>query len=671
MLLSASVILSAVTVPHAMAATDPVTAVAPSAEAFGKLPALTSMTLSPDGKHMAAIVSPDGKVARIAVWEVSALNVAPTQLALDPRVSLVSVSFVKDGVLAVETRQLFGVAGEDTHLFQTLFTDLKGSKWSTGLPRAEKSIDADYKEIDIIVNQPRIVSTLPLDPDNILIQDSDGAVYKSNPLTGKYLKVAQIGQRETLAYFDQKGVLRAKVGIELNAEPPATVQFILNPETRRMEEHFRAPLRERDFPSVVGLTPDPNIVLVQARRDKDNTVVYNYDIKNKAFVDIAFEHPLFDAGSVLIAPESLEPIVFYYEGERPTAYYVNENLESLMKGIAQALGVKSELIDWTTLNGGKKVKFRVTDGPDVNLVDISNNRATAIISLEGSAQPATYYLYQEGQPLVSLGSARPDLDTTLLGDGYLTQFTARDGRPIPAFVYRPNETRYGTGPYPTIILPHGGPWARDYNDSIDPWVQYFVARGYLVAKPQFRGSAGWGLSQLAAGDNRWGLEMSDDMDDVALGLVAQGLANKDRLAIHGYSFGGYSAMAAVVRPNQIYQCAMSGAGPASPSSMKYETGMNRVLEHRQRPFVDGLDARSAARSASIPILIYHGDRDTNVRPAESEIFHGALRGAGKTTERVVFKDMGHGSVTWSPENMIDLLKLLEVYVTTKCGPDGL
>lgn len=669
LLLSAG--LLAVAAPLTWAASDPKTAVPPSAEAFGRLPALTSVSLSPDGKHMAAIVSPDGKIARIAVWSVDGLDKAPQQIALDPRVALMSVSFVKDGVLAVQTRQLFGVAGEDTHLFQTLFTDLKGSKWNTGLPRAEKSIGDDYKDIDVINNQPRIVSTLPLDPENILIEDSDGAVYKSNPLTGKYLKVSQIGQRETMAYFDQKGVLRAKVAIELNAEPPSTVQWILNPETGKMEEHFRAALKDRDFPSVIGLTPDPNIVLVQARRNKDHTVIYNYDIKNKAFLDVAFEHPLFDAQTAWIDPETLEPISFFYEGDRSTAYYVSDKLDSLMQGVAQALGVKTELIDWTTLDGGKKVKLRVPDGPDVSLVDVSNDRKTAIVSLEGSAQATSYYLYREGQALLPLGNANPDLDTTLLGDGQLTQFKARDGRPIPAFVFKPNEARYGKGPYPTIIVPHGGPWARDYNDSIDPWAQYFVARGYLVAKPQYRGSEGWGLSQLAAGDNKWGLEMSDDMDDVALGLVEQGLADRNRLAMHGYSFGGYSAMAAIVRPKPIYQCAISGAGPYSPAEMRYETGMSRVLYYRQRPFVGGLDAKSEIRNASIPILIYHGDRDTNVRPLESEIFHNALKGAGKTTERIVFKDMGHGWVTWAPEHHIGVLKMLDTYITTKCKPGGL
>ena len=92
------------------------------------------------------------------------------------------------------------------------------------------------------------------------------------------------------------------------------------------------------------------------------------------------------------------------------------------------------------------------------------------------------------------------------------------------------------------------------------WVQYFASRGYAVIEPQFRGSTGWGQKLWRAGDREWGQKMQDDLDDAVKWLIAQHVADPKRVAIFGYSYGGYAALAASIRPNGLYQCAISGAG---------------------------------------------------------------------------------------------------------------
>ena len=243
---------------------------------------------------------------------------------------------------------------------------------------------------------------------------------------------------------------------------------------------------------------------------------------------------------------------------------------------------------------------------------------------------------------------------------------------IPAFLTLPNPSIYGKGPYPSIVLPHGGPWARDdLGWDFSGWTQYFAARGYVVLQPQFRGSDGWGQKLWRAGDKEWGQKMQDDNDDAAKWLIAQGIAAPDRIAMHGFSYGGYSAMASIVRPNGLYQCAMAGAGVADLAIIK--SGIltdSRWGKEFQEPTIDGLDPLRHASEASIPILLYHGDFDHTVDISHSEKYAAALKGAGKDVTFVKIPGLSH-SAGDTPELMVKVLTTLEDYLKTKCGPGGL
>lgn len=653
------------------AAAQPAGQTAPSAEDFGRLPAISSVTISPDGRHIAAITSQDGKTAAITVWDTQDFS-KPVGIGSDPRVSFMSVAFVKDNRLLVRTRQLLDYGNYRGFLFKNVFTDLTGSKWFSGAP--DERSHAQDSDVARMMQSAEIVSLLSTDAENILAMGDGGAIYKANLVTGKFALQERVGDQDGDLIYDNSGQLRAKSRINFTDGNLYISQMLRHPDTGEFNEHFRAYAKDRELPKIASLTKDPNIVLIAARRGKDHTGLYNYDIRAKAFKDAAFEHPLFDVSSnVLKGSEVGEIVAFTYMADRPIQYYLDDKLDAAMQAIGKALGVKSRDMTWTDLATGKPVKFSLPDGANLSLIDFSKDYSSLVVNLSGPAQPDTYFLYRAGKGLQPLGQSRPWLKTALFAAGELQQFKARDGRPIPAFVYKPNAQVFGPGPYPTLIIPHGGPWSRDYLewDVITPWAQYFVARGYAVAMPQYRGSEGWGMAQWTAGDSKWGEAMSDDMDDVALGMVAQGVADRKRLCMHGYSFGGYSAMAAIVRPNPIYQCAISGAGPYSPRSMQNETGDSRFGREFQRPFVGGLDAKANVDKASIPILIYHGDRDTNVKPEESKAFYDALIGAHKTARRVVFKDMGHEADKWSPEHVVQLLNMIDNYLSSECKPGGL
>jgi dipeptidyl aminopeptidase/acylaminoacyl peptidase len=263
------------------------------------------------------------------------------------------------------------------------------------------------------------------------------------------------------------------------------------------------------------------------------------------------------------------------------------------------------------------------------------------------------------------------VDPSALGQTKLVQYKARDGLVIPAFLTTPPASA-GAGPHPAIIVPHGGPWSRDEMGwDVTGWTQYFAARGYVVLQPQFRGSRGWGQKLWRAGDAEWGQKMQDDLDDGAKWMIEQRLAAPDRIAVHGYSYGGYAAYAAAVRPNGLYQCTIAGAGVAEPANFERDTYDDPLLREFQSPTIKGLSAMKEVSKIDIPLFIYHGDRDQIVPYKETIDMVGKLKGAGRNYKLLELPDMGHTYNTWSPENAKIVLSTVENWLKNDCGPGGL
>ena len=165
--------------------------------------------------------------------------------------------------------------------------------------------------------------------------------------------------------------------------------------------------------------------------------------------------------------------------------------------------------------------------------------------------------------------------------------------------------------------------------------------------------------------------MQDDKDDGVQYLIAQGIADPNRVAMHGYSYGGYAAMVAAVRPNGLYQCAIAGAGPSSLDLIRRQVYSNPIGRHYQGQFLNGMSPIDHISDVSIPVFLYTGDRDTRVRPNESEAFASALRGADKQVTISILPDMEHTLNTWTPANTANMLTAVENYLRTECGPGGL
>lgn len=648
----------------------------PPATAWAREAAMASVTLSPDGRHMAAIVSPDGVQRAIAIWDTANLAADPYLIGSDDRTEFLSVQFVKNDRLFVTTQQLsnynpFSGTVEQTYRYRTQLIDLEGEPMR--LPGFEGLEDAQATYI----GYGTLISTLPNHETDILIQEPGGLggdVYRYNTRTGQASRV----ERGSDEYFglqaDLNGDIRARQSVNLAGANTTFTIWLRHPDTNAWEEHFEWSVSNREPVSVVGFTNDPNIVLIQSTRGTDHAAIYEYDIRNRQMGEAAFAHPLFDASDVIQSRDPAtygEILGFTYQGERGQTYWTEPRLEQAMTTLRAAMGITMEPVNWVDISTGQRRRFQVGDGADISINSWSNDLSMMIVEKSGPRTPPEYYLVQNGRARL-LGRAYPEIDQNALGDTRLIQYAARDGLMVPAFLTTPNPTIFGDGPYPTIVTPHGGPWARDSLDW-DPtgWTQYFASRGYAVLQPQYRGSDGWGQRLWRAGDNEWGGRMQDDKDDGVQYLIAEGIADPNRVAMHGYSYGGYAAMVAAVRPNGLYQCAIAGAGPSSLDLIRRQVYSNPIGRHYQGQFLNGMSPIDHISDVSIPVFLYTGDRDTRVRPNESEAFASALRGADKQVTISILPDMEHTLNTWTPANTANMLTAVENYLRTECGPGGL
>ena len=641
---------------------------APPATAWGREAAIASVDISDDGEHVVAVTSLDGGRRVVTLWKTDDLTAPPYQIGSDERSEIVSARFIKNDRLFVTTQQLVEHPRR-SYRTRTQVLDLEGNP-----VRMNLRFDGLTDEQQAFVGVGSLISALPQDEKSILVADpirSD--VYKLNLYNGRAERVQRGSDRFGAGTADLSGEIRARSEFDFDGGAVFIATQLKDPETGEWSEHFRWYARDRSPVQVSAFTNDPNIVLV-SKVEGDREVIYEYDIKNRAFGEVAFAHPFFDAGGVIRsnrAEDFGEIVGFTYQGARPQTVWTDPQLEAAHRQIRQALRINDSPVSWTEIASGERRSFDASAGADANIVATSADRTKFIVSKSGPTTPPEYYIIQNGR-ITLLGRAYPELRDAKFGETSLIQYAARDGLMIPAFLTKPDSAVFGEGPYPTVIVPHGGPWARD-SLTWDPtgWTQYFATRGYAVLQPQFRGSNGWGQRLWRAGDGEWGNKMQDDVDDGARWMISQGVAAPDRIAVHGYSYGGYVGMMAAVRPNGLYQCSVAGAGPATIALFKKGTFNNRYLREFQHPTAEGEDPLRRVNEVSIPLYLYTGDRDTNVLPSESEAMAAAMRGAGKTVKLEILPDMEHTYNTWTPDNIVRILTSVESFLENDCGPGGL
>ncbi|MFO1504267.1 MAG: prolyl oligopeptidase family serine peptidase [Steroidobacteraceae bacterium] len=652
--------------------------VPPSIAVLAAYPKMSGFTVSPDGAHLAAMEA-RGEDRVILVWKTDALSAPPTVIG-STKMKLQRVEFIKNDTLAVTLWQPYDLRFDNTtktFISKLYFTDLAGKNWRE--PLQQPVPRSKVQEIEQSLSSPSVLDDLPNDPANVLVVNNTGSdqgdIYKVEVASGRAVRVQRADEKTGGYITDLDGDIRGRVRLDTDDGGAFVATEIRDTKSGAWQQHFKSYAKARDVVTVVGFSTDPNIAYVLSNVGRDKAAIYAYDIAARKLGEVVFEHKFFDAtgmGVWHIKDANFGQVEYFiYDGPREGDFYFNSAWSREMDArVAKALGIVAEpqqLVDPAT---GDTARAAMRMGRDWRPLSISQDRKVMVFAADSPNEAATYYLLKDNN-LTVLTKAYPDIDPRALGQTKLVYYKARDGLDIPAFLHTPSTDLCGPGPWKTVIHPHGGPWARDalgFDGSM--WVPLMVSRCMAVLQPQYRGSQGWGRKLWMAGDREWGQKMQDDKDDGAKWLIDQKIAQPGHIAMFGFSYGGYASMAAAVRPNGLYKCAIAGAGVSDIDRIWAKYFTNVFFREGQSSTVQGLSPLSKADQIQIPIYVYHGDRDQTVPIEQSQWFVNKAKGAGKDVTWREFKDYAHGPA-WTRQTMGEQLKGIEDYFAKGCGGSGL
>ena len=301
--------------------------------------------------------------------------------------------------------------------------------------------------------------------------------------------------------------------------------------------------------------------------------------------------------------------------------------------------------------------------------------SSVLVTTYSDRQPAAYFLYDRAnEKLTAIGQSRPMIVARQMAATSFERIKARDGQDLPVYVTRPS----GKGPWPTVVLVHGGPQVRGWDWDWDPESQFLASRGYLVVKPEYRGSEGYGDALFVSGFKQWGLKSQDDIADATTWAASKGLADPKRTCIAGASYGGYATLMGLVRYGDLYRCGVAWSAVAD-IDMMYDLwwsdfdddwkgyGMPVMVGDRIKDaaqFAETSPLRQAARITH-PLLLAHGSEDQRVPIEHAERLHAALQAAHAPVTWVYYKEEAHG---WSkPETRVDFYEKMAAFLNANIG----
>jgi dienelactone hydrolase len=645
-------------------------------EAFAKVPEIQSVSMSADGKNLVAIVALPGsnnQETGFATWDLDNLDAGSKITPSGERMKFIGASAMKANRALVFGRQEWtgqlGGCGEGkttgatkTFVSKPYLTDVDHKKFEEAFADNTRrlGVSEDIQKCLEIAGTASLVNSLPLDPDNVIISQIGGVslsgnYYLYNLRTGETKLLFKSGGRASPGLFNPRnGELLTKSQLEpIGPSEYEQRILILNPKTGEFETQatLTTKLSERYTTEIVGLDEATGKYYVLTDRFSDRVQAWMYDPTDQKFDnEPLLAHPEYSIGGLILGtqPSNFNKVLGYVvDGPTREVTYVEPKMQAIHAMLKKAF-----------------------PGQSVNISGYNDTLSRVLFSASGAQNPPSYHVLLDRKSIVTLGSQRPWIDDKDIGEQRWVTYPARDGLNIPAILDLPVGWKAGDGPLPTIIHPHGGPWSRDAMGwDVSGWVPFLTSRGYAVLRPQYRGSTDLGRKLWLAGDAQWGEKMQDDKDDGAAWLVKQGIADPQRIAIFGYSYGGFAAAAATVRPNSPYQCAISGAPVTDLAKIGMSWSDNRLQRILQGNTVKGMDPMQNTVKASIPILLYVGDRDVRTPAFHARGFFNAIKGTVPAKFELI-PDMPH-SLPWYPSHQMQTLALIEDFLRKDCGPGGL
>lgn len=638
----------------------------PAIAAFGKVPAMTSAVLSPNGRHLAWTDNSGARQVVEVVDLASRQRLARLESATDLIVR--DMQWADDDVLLI-------------HNSFTLPTPIaRGTKeqidWTriTALNvRTRNNVVLLQKGGDFsLVTGATILAARTDKPGRVVMSSWDFSATNHRQETGSHISSGRRHSGWTYNVYDvdtetgkgrriaQGTAFTDDWVVDDQGEPVARAEWepqrqlfsVLHRRGRAWKDIFRQESAGR--PTLLGVTNDGAALWMLGTLGHSHQALWRLPVDGSE-PQLTIGDDEYDITGPLYDPYTRELQGVWVGGPAPEIRWLDEGARKRSESLRKTFG-----------------------GHYAHVIDRSADHTRVLVDVSDTTKPTTFYLidYQRGSADI-VGEQYPELANVTLGEVRTIAYKARDGYEIPAYLTLPPGLEAQR--LPLVALPHGGPQSRDVLD-FDWLAQFIASRGYAVIQPQFRGSTGLGEAHAKAGYRQWGGLMQDDVTDAVKAMVEQGIADPARVCIAGASYGGYAALAGAAFTPELYACAISINGVTDlPLMLHYEkltTGSesNAVAywaEHIGSPYDENVIARSPARAAQAiraPILLLHGSSDSVVPLDQAQVMIKALRSADKRHKFVELPGEDH----WlsRSDSRIRVLTEMEAFLDEYLSPQS-
>ena len=495
-----------------------------------------------------------------------------------------------------------------------------------------------------------VVDDLRDDEDHLLISMNKRDarvfdVFRLNTRTGGMELVAENPGSVSSWITDHDGKVRAAVQTDgVNTE-------LL---TRAGEnEPFRKVLSTnfRESADPLFFTYDNRHLYASSNIGRDKSAIVRLDPATGKELEVVFEHPEVDTGRLLGSDKRKVITAAVFTRDKQEYHFFDDWRRELQEKLEKKL-----------------------PGEEVMLSSMNRDEDKFIVRTHSDRSRGAFYYYDSNtDELRKLADVSPWLDLEKLAPMEPVRIPARDGLVLPGYLTLPPGLKPEN--LPAVLLVHGGPWARDVW-GFDGTAQFLANRGYAVLQVNFRGSTGFGREFWEKSFKQWGKTMQDDLTDSAKWLVERGIADPQRIAIYGGSYGGYAALAGMAFTPDVYAAGISFVGPSNLFTllasvppywepyrqMQYEMIGNPETE---KELLTAASPLFSADKITAPLLIAQGANDPRVKKAESDQIVAALKARGVDVPYIVKDNEGHGFA--NEENRFYFYRAVERFLSRHLG----
>ena len=598
-------------------------------EEWAKRADMSNVSLSPDGEKLALLKIPtkDGNPI-LEIYDASDLTARPFKMNANP-MEMTRFYWATDDSIIFSARQQVrdkidgfnrGVY-ETTRGLLTLDKDPKKSKWT--------------KIASLSSSGGGLLGPIEAKPNKFLTYQYDKGSYypkyfEYDVETGRRKLITRETPKVGNFRFDGEGNPQFASGYD--AQSNEFLSYYRKKGSNDWEVINRSHRENFEDWFALGIDPlAPSNLLVIAHNGENTAGLWSFDPENGEYKELIYRRSDVD-------------LTFRGGGvRRHTNRYTNPNEVTAVQYF-DGRDIKYEWFDGDEKALYEQLMGLIPHADRMNIGSRSRDGNSIVVSNSGPRDPGTYYLIKNGE-LKLIGSRKPQFASERLADAEAITYKARDGRKITGFITIPN----GKPPYPLVVMPHGGPFVSKIS-GYDEWAQLLANHGYMVFEPQYRGSTGYGLDFYQSAfinGGEGGYKMQDDKDDGALYLVDQGLADPEQLAMFGWSYGGYAALIAAAREDQIYQCAIAGAAVADNiQQLNYYRNRMAMFPtagsiEQIKMWEESISPINEVKNVNIPLFVIHGDVDQRVPPMHAKKYIKALEENQIPHKKMWLKDADH------------------------------